>query len=234
MEFGNLLSGAGPVNIVRLIAKDLRLQRNFFLPLLALESVGYAGYLMQIPSYIPGVAYGLLHGVALVGDFLICYRTMIADEKNRALMFIKTLPVSTREIVIAKFSVNLFLVGLNTSVLLGLWGSARVLGWIAVAPSMTFYLMVAGLTYHWLNNAFFVTISLAFSSERAVWVPFPAIFVLMSVILNFSRIKTALGLGPLVGLLQRHDLLFLMLLWAVIAGFVRTCLWALRHRRVFA
>jgi len=222
------------MNIIRLIAKDLRLQRNFFLPLLALEAAGYVGYLLQIPSYIPGVAFGLLHGVALVGDFLICYRTMITDEKNRTLMFIKTLPVSTWEIVAAKFAVNLFLVGLNTSLLLGLWGSARSFGWIAITPSMTFYLMIAGLTYHWLNSAFFVTISLAFSSERAVWVPFPAIFVLMSVILNFSRIKVALGLEPFVSLLQHHEMLFLATLWTVIAGFVGACLWALRHRRVFA
>lgn len=78
---------------------------------------------------------------------------------------------------------------------------------------MTPYLVAAGLTYHWLNNAFFVTISFLFSSERAVWVPSPAIFVLMSVILNFNRIKVALHIEPFVDLLQRHDLMFLTLLW---------------------
>lgn len=78
------------MNIVLLVARDLRLQRNFFLPLVGLEVAGYLAYALQIPSHIPGVAYGLLHGVALVGDFLICYCTMIAEEKNRALMFIKT------------------------------------------------------------------------------------------------------------------------------------------------
>jgi len=34
--------------------------------------------------------------------------------------------------------------------------------------------------------------------------------------------------------LQRHEMLFLMMLWTVIAGFVGACLWALRQRRVFA
>lgn len=222
------------MNIIHLIAKDIRLQRNFFLPLLLLEVVGYFAYALQIPSYIPGVAFGLLHGVALVGDFLICYRTMIADEKNRALMFIKTLPVSTVEIVVAKFGVNLLLVGLNTGALLALWGTGHALGWIEVAPRLTMYLVLAGLTQHWLNNAFFVTISLVFSSERAVWVPFPAIFVLMSVIINFSRIVVALNLQTLVALLQRHNLLFLALLWALIAGFVQTCCWTLERKRVFA
>jgi hypothetical protein len=222
------------MNIIRLIAKDIRLQRNFFLPLLLLEVGGYFAYALQIPSYIPGVAFGLLHGVALVGDFLICYRTMIADEKNRALMFIKTLPVSTAEIVVAKFGVNLLLVGVNTGALLALWGTGHALGWIEVAPRLTMYLVLAGLTQHWLNNAFFVTISLVFSSERAVWVPFPAIFVLMSVIINFSRIVAALNLQTLVALLQRHNLLFLALLWALIAGFVQTCCWTLERKRVFA
>ena len=222
------------MNIVRLVAKDLWLQRNFLLPLVLLETAGYLAYALQIPSQIPGVAYGLLHGVALVGDFLICYRTMIAEEKNRALMFIKTLPVSTVEIVIAKFGVNLLLVGLNTGVLLALWGWGRALGGIEVAPQMTTYLVVAGLTYHWLNNAFFVTISLAFSSEHAVWVPFPAIFVLMSVILNFTRIKVALHLEPLVALLQRHELMLLALLWLIIIGAAITCSWALGHKRIFA
>ena len=222
------------MNMIRLIAKDLRLQRNFFLPLVVLEAAGYLAYALQIPPHIPGVAFGLLHGMALIGDFLICYRTMIAEEKNRALMFIKTLPVSTVEIVLAKFGVNLLLVVLNTGVLLALWGGGRTLGWIELSPPMTIYLVAAGLTYHCLNNAFFVTLSLAFSSERAVWVPFPAIFVLMSVILNFNRIKLALNLEPVVGVLQRHDLFFLTLLWMIIVGFVAACCWTLRYKRVFA
>jgi hypothetical protein len=222
------------MNILRLIAKDLRLQSRFFLPLVLLEVAGYLAYALQMPSHIPGVAYGLLHGVALIGDFFICYRTMIAEEKNRALMFIKTLPVSTEEIVFAKFSVNFLLVGLNTGVLMALWGIGRALGWIEVAPQLTIYLLLAGLTYHCLNNAFFVTLSLVFSSERAVWVPFPAIFVLMSVIVNFKRIEIVLNLEPYVDLLRRDNLLLVTLLWLIMAGFMLICCQALRYKRVFA
>jgi ABC-type transport system involved in multi-copper enzyme maturation permease subunit len=222
------------MNTFHLIAKDIRLQRNFVLPLMLLELAGYLAYALQMPSHIPGVAFGLLHGVALIGDFLICYRTMIAEEKNRALMFIKTLPVSTTEIVMAKFATNLLLVGLNTGVMLALWGGGHRLRWIQVRPNLTIYLVVAGLTFHWLNNAFFVAIALVFNSERAVWVPFPAIFLLMSAILNFHRIEAALDLQPIVDLLRRHDLLFLSLLWAVIVGFAALSSWALAHKRVFA
>ncbi|MGA3134364.1 MAG: ABC-2 transporter permease [Terracidiphilus sp.] len=222
------------MNILRLIAKDLRLQIYFYLPLVALEVAGYLAYALQMPSHMPGVAFGLLHGVALIGDFLICFRTMIAEEKNRALMFIKTLPVSTAEIVVAKFSVNLLLVGLNTGILLALWGGGHALGLIEVSPHLTIQLVAAGLTYHCLNNTFFVTISLLFSSERAVWVPFPALFVIMSVIVNFNRIEIALNLEAFVALLRRDNLLFLTLLWIIIFGSVAVCCQTLQYKRIFA
>jgi ABC-type transport system involved in multi-copper enzyme maturation permease subunit len=222
------------MNILRLIRKDLRLQSYFFLPLVVLEVAGYLAYALQMPSHVPGVAFGLLQGVALIGDFLICFRTMIAEEKNRALMFIKTLPVSTAEIVVAKFAVNLLLVVLNTSFLLAIWGGGRALGLIEVPPHPTIQLVLAGLTYHCLNNAFFVALSLLFSSERAVWVPFPAIFVIMSVIVNFSRIEIALNLEPVVALLRRDNLLFIALLWMIIVGLVAACCQILRQKRVFA
>jgi ABC-type transport system involved in multi-copper enzyme maturation permease subunit len=222
------------MNTLRLIAKDLRLQRHFILPLILLELGGYFAYAIQMPSHVPGVAFGLLHGVAFIGDFLICYRTMIAEEKNRALMFIKTLPVSTAEIVMAKFAANLLLVSLNTGAMLTLWGVAHRAGWIAVRPELTAYLVIAGLTAHWFNNAFFVAISLGFSSEGAVWVPFPFLFVLMSVMINFRRIKAALNLQGVVDLVQRHDLLSLVLLWAVIAAMATACNWLLGRKRVFA
>jgi hypothetical protein len=222
------------MNILRLIAKDVRLQRSFVLPLILLEAAGYFTYAVQMPSRMPGVAFGLLHGIALVGDFLICYRTMIAEEKNRALMFIRTLPVSVPEIVTAKFATNALLDGLNTGFLLAVWGICRGFGWIQVRPSLTVYLVVSGITLHWLNNAFFLAISLLSGSERAVWAPFPAIFVVMTAILNFRRIETALHLEPFVAALGEHRLLWLGLLWAAIVGSAAMCSWGLRRKRIFA
>ncbi len=221
------------MNVIRLIAKDVKLQRNFLVPLVLLELAGLFLYAVQIPSHIPGVAFGLLHGVALIGDFLICYRTMIAEEKNRAFLFVKSLPVSTTEIVTAKFAANLLLVGANTASLLTLWGVGRRLGWIDVRPGLTVYLFVFGLTMHWLNSAVLVAISLVFTSERAVWALFPAIFAVMTVILNFHRIETALRLEPLVELLRLHQMLIVYLAWAAIAAFAGGCAWALKRKRVF-
>ncbi len=222
------------MNVIRLIAKDVKLQRNFLGPLLLLELVGFFLYAVQMPSRVPGVAFGLLHGMALIGDFLICYRTMIAEEKNRAFLFIKALPVSTTEIVIAKIAANLLLVGANTALLLALWGVGHRLDWIQVRPGLTPYLFVFGLTVHWLNNAVLVTISLVFTSERAVWALFPAMFAVMTVLLNFHRIETALHLEPLVELLRVHQVLIVYLVWATIVALAGACTWTLKRKRVFS
>lgn len=222
------------MNVIRLVAKDVWLQRGFVVPLIALELAGYFLYAVQMPSHIPGVAFGLLHGMALIGDFLICYRTIAAEEKNRTFLFVKTLPVSTAEIVIAKFVANLALVGFNTAFLLTAWGVGRGLGWIPVRPDLTTYLVVSGLTMHWLNNAFLVAVSLVFSSGSAVWVPFPALFAIMSAIVNFRRIEAALHLASLVQLLRCNHVLFVGVLWVTIVVFIATSSWALQRKRVFS
>jgi hypothetical protein len=223
------------MNIVRLIAKDIRLQRSFILPLLAIELGGLCAFLLQIPAVeIPGVAFGLMHGVGLVGGFLICYRTMVAEEKNRALLFVKTLPVSTSEIVLAKFGVNFMAVCLNLGLLFAVWEAARAFGVSQFRPGLSLSLAVAGVTWHCLNNAFFLAIAWIFDSERAVWMPFPALFAVMSLILNFRKVTAALHLAPLVHFLAGHAPVFLMLLWAVTLGFVALSSAIMQRKRVFA
>ncbi|HMD33041.1 MAG TPA: ABC-2 transporter permease [Candidatus Acidoferrales bacterium] len=223
------------MNIVRLMLKDLRLQRGFVFPLLAIQIGGLWAFLLQIPAaQIPGAAFGLLHGVLLVGDFLICYRTMVAEEKNRALLLVKMLPVSTEEIVLAKFAVNFLAVCVNTGLLFLLWEAARRLGWMEFRPALTLPLVIGGLTWHCLNNAFFLAIAWIFDSERAVWVPFPALFAVMSVILNFRRVKAALHLGPAVDFLGANPGVVVVMVWAVIFGFVGASFVVMRRKRVFA
>ena len=175
------------MNTWLLLRKDLRLHWRMLLPLIALEIASYIAYAVQMPSAIPGVAFGLLHGVALIGDFLICHRTLISEEKNRAFRYIKALPVSTREIVLAKFAVNFFFVSINTLALLAAWAVARGAGWIHAAPALSVTLFLMALTLHCLNNAFFLATGLIFDSTHAVWIPFPALFLLMSLILNFAQ-----------------------------------------------
>jgi hypothetical protein len=222
------------MNVIRLIAKDVVLHRWFLAPLVLLEVAGYYAYAVQMPSHIPGVAFGLLHGVALIGDFLICYRTMVAEEKNRALLFVKSLPVSTAEIVIAKFGANLLLVTLNAALLLTLWGAGQNAGWIHVRPALTAGLLVTGLTAHAFNSAFLVAVSLVFTSERAIWVLFPAIFGVMTVMVNFRRIVAALHLEPVVALLRQHHSLGLCAIWMTVAALAVASCWILERKKVFS
>jgi hypothetical protein len=221
------------MNILRLMAKDVWLQRGFLPTLVLLEIGGVLVYFVQLPSEMPGVAFGLLHGVVLIGDFLICYRTMVAEEKNRALLFVKGLPVSTAEIVSAKFGVNLLLVSLNASVLLGLWGGARALGWLHARPALTVMLVISGITWHCLNNAFFLGVAWAFDSEHAVSVPFPVLFIVITVIINFRKVEAALRLEGLVADLTRGHL-HLVVVWLLVAALLGLSVWAMNHKRVFA
>ncbi len=222
------------MNIFRLMDKDIRLQRGFLIPLLAIEISGFLVFALQMPLRVPGVMFGLLHGMALIGDFLLCKRTMASEEKNRALLFIKTLPVSTREIVVAKFLVNFLLVSANMCVLFVLWEIARFFGWVTVGPSLTLYVIVTGLAVHWLNNGFFLALSFIFDSERAIWVPFPILFLVMSVILSFRKLKIVLHLDPFVQFLADHRVLLVVLLWMAYASFLWASNWTMARKRIFA
>ena len=222
------------MNITLLFRKDLRLHGRMLLPLIALEIAAYIAYAVQMPSAIPGVAFGLMHGVALIGDFLICHRTLIAEEKNRAFRYLKALPVTTREIVLAKFAVNFLFVTLNTLALLATWSLARAAGRIHARPALSLALVLMGITLHCLNNAFFLALGLIFDSSHAVWIPFPALFLLMSLLVNFRKLAAALHIEAAVHLLGSAPALLALLVWLAIAAFLALSCRVLDRKRVFA
>ncbi len=192
------------MNIGRLIAKDLRLQQSFFLMLLLIEIGGVAMFKLQLNS-TAGILFSLTNGVALIGDFLLCYRTMLAEEKNRALLLVRILPVSTREIVISKFAVNFLLSTLNLAICFGLLGILQSLDVVSNQISWSLGLLPF-FAFHWLVNGFFVSMSLVADSERVVWIPFPALFLVMSFLLNYQKIMGSLGLAAFSEALSKNDL----------------------------
>jgi len=201
------------MNILRLVWKDLRLQRGF-LPLLAGIQAGCIVLLwLQLQEQTPRLLFPLANGVALIADFLICYRTITSEEKNRALIFLQTLPISRMEIVAGKFAANLLLVTGNFAVMLGFLLGSRACGLFAGRFLPDPGTVSAVLLVHWLINAFFVTIALVFDSERAVWVPFPALFLAISAVLNARAILARLGFkADVVFPLQKGELIFLGLI----------------------
>ena len=200
------------MNIVTLVRKDLRLQRGFLLPLVAIQLGSIVLLRLQMQGERPGLLFPLANGVAFVADFLICYRTIVSEEKNRALIFLQTLPISRIEIVTAKFAVNLLLVTGNLVVLLGIFLGLSAAGFFAGEFLPGAGAMLAALMLHWLINAFLIAVALVFDSERALWVPFPALFLGVSAVLNARTILARLGLESVAAAVRQHGELLLLLL----------------------
>lgn len=180
-------------NILRLSAKDIRLQRVFLPLLFVIEVAGILILRIQLPAQAPGLTLLLTAAFALIGNFLICYRFAVAEEKDKAMHFIRTLPVSTLEIVTGKNLVCLGFGTLNVVALLGAYGLLRHTAVLAgeppLAPLWFFYI----LAMHWAGIGFFLAVALVFNSEWAIWVPFPALFLIISAVLNIRKILASFG-----------------------------------------
>jgi ABC-type transport system involved in multi-copper enzyme maturation permease subunit len=127
-------------NILLLMRKDLWQQRRFVLALLALELLGGASLFVQLrgKGTVPAaVTLAVLMLLAYVGPFMICYRTMLAEEKNRALLLLKTLPLDNRQLVLAKIGANFLLSIANAAAMLLYYGVA---GRWAFLPALVAYL----------------------------------------------------------------------------------------------
>jgi ABC-type transport system involved in multi-copper enzyme maturation permease subunit len=222
------------MNISRLIIKDIRLHGRTLFLILGVEISAIVIFRLQIPKEIHSVAFSLLEGMALIGGYLFCLRTMIDEEKNRAMLFVKTLPVSTMEIVTAKFGANLLLVSANVAVVLVYYGAARAFGFLSSEPSLTLHVVIITFALNWANNAFFVAIALIFELERAQWAPFLALFAILSLIVNLDRLETALHLRSAAAFLAFHWSVIVALLCGGVALLIWLSCWAMGRKQVFA
>ena len=186
------------VNVLRLVLKDVMLIWRFFALLLVGEVVLMLALALQLSSLHSQLgSVGSI--VAFVGGFLVCFRSTVIEEKNRALQFIKMLPVSTLELVVAKFAANIALVTTNfallfTFVVLGsaFWDVRLDIGAAGLASALAGQIVV---------NAVFVSTAMAFGSEKAIWAPFALLFVLFNAMLNLD----ALGLRPVAAFILENS-----------------------------
>ncbi len=194
-----------------LIEKDLRMH---WLPLLVILMIQFGGvtlFWLQLP-HVPGLIWLLMNGTMLVGEFLLCYRVTVHEEKNKAYIFLQTLPVTVNEILLAKFMAVALLITINTLVLDTCYG---LLGWRGVTPGEAAPSLIVGLLYlfvHLFFAAMLVAMAMLFSSERAIWIPFPALFLFISGLLNYKKILAWIHLESLPDLLASHVFLDLVLL----------------------
>lgn len=192
------------MNVWRLVSKDVVAQAPF-LPVLFLMGLASCFALFAQMQHAPAAAYpAVIHLLSLVGGFIICFRTVVAEEKNKAFLFLKTLPIRSWEIVVAKFATNWLLVAVNFAVLAASYAIARATGWLESAPAPTVSGLWTGLMIQLLSNAVFLCTALMFDSEKAIWAPFPLIWVAITVMANFERIVDVLHLQPLVRVLFDH------------------------------
>ena len=210
------------INISRLVLKDVVLIWRFFALLLAGEVLLMLTLALQLTSLHSQLgSVGAI--AAFVGGFLICFRSTATEEKNRALQFIKMLPVSTLELVVAKFAVNIVLVTTNFALLFAavalgavLWDVQLDIGAAEFASALAAQVVV---------NAVFVSTAMAFGSEKAIWAPFALLFVLFNAMLNLD----SLGLRPAAAFMLENSaricvfaaLLVVLLAWATKVAMAR-------------
>ena len=180
-------------NILRLSAKDIILQRIFLPLLFFVEIAGIFILRIQLPAQAPGLTLLLTAAFALIGNFLICYRFAVAEEKDKAMLFIRTLPVSTLEIVTGKNLVCLGFGTLNVAALLGAYDLLRHTSLLAGEPTLAGLWYFYILAFHWAGIGFFLAVALIFNADWAIWVPFPALFLVISCVLNFRKLVAWAG-----------------------------------------
>lgn len=219
-------------NIIRLSKKDVRLQRLFLLLIFFVEVAGITALRVQMPP-APGVTLVLTAAFALIGNFLICYRVAVAEEKDKAMLFIRTLPVSTAEIVSGKNLVCLGIGSLNVAALLGLYELLRHTDLLAGEPALGLPWFFYILALHWVGISFFLAMAMIFNSEWAIWIPFPALFLVISAVLNFRKFLVSLGReGDFDAIAASGYPIFLTALLLTIGQLVLT--WTLvRRKRIF-
>ena len=213
-------------NVLRLVVKDMALMFRFAMLLFIAEFVLIVALAVQVEIGSSRGPLSLI--VAFVGGFLICLRSTVLEEKNRAFIFIKLLPISTTEVVVAKFVTNVVAVGSN-SILLFLVAGVRVSDSGIVQLDLDGSSFVLFFAAQWVCNAVFVGTALSFGSEKAIWAPFALLFVLFNVMLNIET----LGLANVVAVVTADATRSFAVATLFVVATVALSTFAMRRRRVF-
>jgi hypothetical protein len=200
-----------------LIEKDLRMHWLPLLVILLIQIGGVALFWLQLP-HVPGLIWLIMNGTMLVGDFLLCYRVTVHEEKNKAYIFLQTLPVTVDQILRAKFLAVALMITANALVLDAVYSLMILRGGTSGETIPGIIVFLLALCAHLFFATMLVAMAMLFSSERAIWIPFPALFLVMSALLNYKRILAWAHLEAMPELLANHLVLDLLLLSAGITS----------------
>jgi hypothetical protein len=222
------------MNILRLALKDLRQQRAFFFVLLLLQVAGSVILSFQLPKMVPPqVGVSILQLFGWGAGFVFCYRTIVSDEKNRAFFFLKTLPITDTEIALGKFSSNLILVSANFLAIIAYYSATRLVLEPGRVLDLSFGATLLLFSTQVLNSFAFLATALLFDSEKAVWVPFPLIWISVTVLANIGRVTRALHVERAWDFLVEHPLLLAAAVLAASAGLMLVTVTMFKRRRRF-
>ncbi len=162
-----------------LLRKDWRLQWIAVLLVLGFEPLAYLTFVVQFPPALRVDSGVFLQGIASAGTFVMAFRVIASEEGNRSILFLKSLPLTTRSIYGSKFIFMIVFVLVNC-----LWLNlffALLRAWTTwtlnpVAPEAIASALVIQLFFACLLAA----VAILTSSEKAIWFPFPAVLILLN------------------------------------------------------
>lgn len=166
-------------NLGILLRRDVRAQWVVVLILLALEFVTVVSLVAQFPPPMQESAGVFLQGATSIGTFVMAYRAVATEESVGVMGFLKSLPLTNDEIFGSRFIFMTGYVVVNAFLLNGAYIVARpLLGWSDTNPSWG--VIVGGMIVQLLFAVILVSVALLVNSEKAIWVPFALVIVLLN------------------------------------------------------
>lgn len=169
-----------------LIIKDLRTFATEMGLLVTFELATIFSLALQVEHLSPALVMSLAFAISLVGGFVFSFRTVATEDASKGMAFLLSLPVTPGSIVQAKFRVNWLLTALNFAIV---WGGTWLychLEWDLPPPSAM--MLMTLLLIQCANNSLYLAAALAFTSARAIWLPFPVLLVAINVAVNWKSI----------------------------------------------
>lgn len=151
---------------------------------------------VQMDNLNPQVLLTLAFGISFIAGFVFSFRMVASEDGATGMAFLLSLPVTRREIVVAKFAATWLLSLTNFLVV---WGSvllycvARDGGEMPDVHSIATFVLL-----QLLSSSFYLSCAILFNSSRAIWLPFPLLVVGINLAVNWNRIAARLPGLPAV------------------------------------
>jgi len=180
-----------------LLKKDLRHHLGELLFVMACELGLVLSLGAQIDNLNPQVLLTLAFGISFIAGFVFSFRMVASEDGATGMAFLLSLPVTRREIVVAKFSATWLLSLTNFLVV---WGSVllycvtREDGEMPDVHSIVIFVLL-----QLFSSSFYLSCAILFNSSRAIWLPFPLLVVGINLAVNWNRIAAQVpGLSALL------------------------------------